>query len=112
MQLHDHIRAGAGSTTAGDDLAVAVLGAGPAGLTAADLLTRRGRSATVLDADSLVGGISRTVEQDGYRFDLGGHRFFTKIAPIQRLWEETLGNDFLVRPRLSRIYYDGQFFSY
>jgi protoporphyrinogen oxidase len=66
----------------------------------------------VLDADTMVGGISRTVEHNGYRFDLGGHRFFTKLEPVQRLWEETLGEDFVVRPRLSRIYYDGQFFSY
>ena len=49
---------------------------------------------------------------DGYRFDLGGHRFFTKLAPVQRLWEELMGDDFLLRPRLSRIYYDGKFLAY
>jgi protoporphyrinogen oxidase len=100
------------SLRAGDPLGLAILGAGPAGLTAADLAARRGAAPVVLESGDAVGGISRTVERDGYRFDLGGHRFFTKLAPIQRLWEETLGEEFLVRPRLSRIYYDGQFFSY
>ena len=52
------------------------------------------------------------LQQDGYRFDLGGHRFFTKIEPVQRLWEEMLGDDFLTRPRLSRIYYRGGFLAY
>ncbi len=66
----------------------------------------------VFEADVTVGGIARTVERDGYRFDLGGHRFFTKLAPVARLWEETLGDEFLTRPRLSRIYFGGRFFSY
>jgi protoporphyrinogen oxidase len=96
----------------GEPLGLAILGGGPAGLTAADLAGRRGAQATVVEGDNMVGGISRTVERDGYRFDLGGHRFFTKFRPVQRLWEETLGDDFLVRPRLSRIYHNGQFFSY
>ena len=60
----------------------------------------------------MVGGIAKTVEFNGYRFDLGGHRFFTKIAPVQRLWEELLGDELLVCPRLSRIYYDGKFLAY
>ena len=59
-----------------------------------------------------MGGIARTVEWGGYRFDLGGHRFFTKLAPIARLWEEMLGDEFLTRPRLSRIYYQGKFLAY
>jgi protoporphyrinogen oxidase len=59
-----------------------------------------------------VGGIAKTIEFNGYRFDLGGHRFFTKLKPIQRLWEELMGDEFLTRPRLSRIYYNGKFFSY
>jgi protoporphyrinogen oxidase len=81
-----------------------VLGAGPAGLTAAYVLAKRGVPATVFEADGLVGGIAKTVEFKGYRFDLGGHRFFTKLEPIGRLWEEVLGEEFLTRPRLSRIY--------
>ncbi|MFN8188103.1 MAG: NAD(P)/FAD-dependent oxidoreductase [Gaiellales bacterium] len=89
-----------------------MLGAGPAGLTAAHVLALRGRSGVVYEADDVVGGIARTVESDGYRFDLGGHRFFTKIRQIERLWEETLGDEFLTRPRLSRIYYEGKYFAY
>jgi protoporphyrinogen oxidase len=89
-----------------------VLGAGPAGLTAAYVLGLRGVHGTVYEADGIVGGIAKTVEYKGYRFDLGGHRFFTKLAPLQRLWEDVLGDEFLVRPRLSRIYYDGKYFAY
>jgi protoporphyrinogen oxidase len=89
-----------------------VLGAGPAGLTGAWVLARRGVKAVVFEADGEVGGIAKTVEFNGYRFDLGGHRFFTKLKPIERLWEEMLGDDFLTRSRMSRIYYHGSFFSY
>jgi protoporphyrinogen oxidase len=91
---------------------IAVLGAGPAGLTAAHVLASRECRATVFEADSSVGGIAKTVERDGFRFDLGGHRFFTKVRPIERLWHTMLREDFLMRSRLSRIYYEGQFFSY
>lgn len=90
----------------------AVLGAGPAGLTAAYVLGLLGRPGVVLEADGTVGGIAKTVEFGGYRFDLGGHRFFTKLGPVQRLWEDVLGDDLLVRPRLSRIYYQGKFLAY
>ena len=90
----------------------AVLGAGPAGLTAAWVLARRGRAGEVFEADGIVGGIAKTVEFNGYRFDLGGHRFFTKLKPIERLWEEVMGDEFLTRPRLSRIYYRGKFLAY
>ncbi|HEU0304025.1 MAG TPA: NAD(P)/FAD-dependent oxidoreductase [Gaiellaceae bacterium] len=96
----------------GESVGTAVLGAGPAGLTAAYVLGLRGAPAVVYESDGLVGGIAKTVEYKGYRFDLGGHRFFTKLAPIQRLWEEVMGEDFLVRPRLSRIYYDGKYLAY
>jgi protoporphyrinogen oxidase len=89
-----------------------VIGGGPAGLTAAYELARLGHSAAVYEKDSQVGGISRTVERDGYRFDIGGHRFFTKVGLVQEIWEEILDEDFLVRPRLSRIYYNGKFFHY
>jgi protoporphyrinogen oxidase len=66
----------------------------------------------VLEADGTVGGIAKTVEFEGYRFDLGGHRFYTKLEPVLRLWEEMLGSELLVRSRLSRIYYRGRFFNY
>jgi protoporphyrinogen oxidase len=91
---------------------VLVLGAGPAGLTAALLLAQRGRSVTVVEREDLVGGLARTEERDGFRFDLGGHRFFTKHPEVQALWEEILGDDLLLRPRLSRIRYGGRMFAY
>jgi len=89
-----------------------VIGAGPAGLTAAYELGRLGMTAVVLERDEVVGGLSRTCEYRGYRFDIGGHRFFTKVAYVRELWEEILGDEFLVRPRLSRIFYRGHFFAY
>jgi protoporphyrinogen oxidase len=91
---------------------IVVLGAGPAGLTAGYALAKSGHAPLVLEADTQVGGLAKTVERDGYRFDLGGHRFFTKSAEIQTLWEEVLPEDFLLRPRLSRIYWNGRFLSY
>jgi len=91
---------------------VAVLGGGPAGLTAGLVLAHRGVEGRVFEADGQVGGIAKTVERGGFRFDLGGHRFFTKLGPVQRLWEQTLGDEFLVRPRLSRIFYRGEYFAY
>jgi protoporphyrinogen oxidase len=92
---------------------VVIIGAGPAGLTAAYMLAKRGVTSTVLESDSVVGGISRTVERDGWRFDIGGHRFFTKVKAVEDLWFEILGpEEFLRRPRLSRIYYRGKFYDY
>jgi protoporphyrinogen oxidase len=90
-----------------------VIGAGPAGLTAAYELTKREVPVTVLEADDVVGGISRTVERDGWRFDIGGHRFFTKVPEVERLWHEILPDEeFLLRPRMSRIFYQGKLFDY
>ena len=92
---------------------VVVIGAGPAGLTAALELVERGRSVTVLEADSVVGGISRTVVADGWRFDIGGHRFFTKVPSVKERWHKILDDDdFLTRSRLSRIFYNRKFFDY
>ena len=82
-----------------------IVGAGPAGLTAAYELTHHGVRPIVLDQDSRVGGLAQTVEHRGFRFDIGGHRFFTRVAIVQGLWRSMLGRDFLKRPRLSRIYY-------
>jgi protoporphyrinogen oxidase len=92
---------------------VLVIGAGPAGLTAGYLLTKQGLSTTIIEADpTSVGGISRTASYKDFLFDIGGHRFFSKSREVQDLWKELLPNDFIERPRLSRIYYNGQFFSY
>ncbi|HXV34251.1 MAG TPA: NAD(P)/FAD-dependent oxidoreductase [Gaiellaceae bacterium] len=89
-----------------------VLGGGPAGLTAGYLLAKLGRPVLVLEADDQVGGLSRTIVRDGYRFDLGGHRFFTKSPEVESLWLEVLGEELLLRPRLSRIYWNGRFLDY
>ncbi len=91
---------------------VVVCGAGPAGLTAAYLLAKRGHRVTVLESSEAMGGISQTAHYKGYRFDIGGHRFFTKIRPVEELWEEILGDEFIDVPRLSRIYYEGKYFDY
>ena len=90
-----------------------IIGAGPAGLTAAYHLGKHGVKSTVLEADSIVGGISRTEVRDGWRFDIGGHRFFTKVPMVSDLWHEILDEgDFLLRPRMSRIFYKGRFYDY
>jgi protoporphyrinogen oxidase len=89
-----------------------VLGGGPAGLTAAYLLGRAGRDVVVLEEDDQVGGLAKTVEIDGYRFDLGGHRFFTKSVEVDTLWHEILGDEFLKRPRMSRIFWNKRFLDY
>src|SRR5205823_13713622 len=104
--------ADADSADGKSNVGTAILGGGPAGLTAAYVIGGRHRPGAVFEADGTVGGIAKTIEFNGYRFDLGGHRFFTKLKPVQRLWEEVLGDEFLTRPRLSRIYYDGKFFDY
>jgi protoporphyrinogen oxidase len=95
------------------DVEVFVIGAGPAGLTAAYCLSKQGHSVLVIERDPVyVGGISRTVSYNGFHFDIGGHRFFSKSKEVVALWHEILPDDFVARPRLSRIYYDGKFFSY
>ena len=101
-------------TSAGTlDCDVAIIGAGPAGLTAGYLLTKQGKSVVIIEKDeTYVGGISRTVEHEGYRFDIGGHRFFSKSQEVVDLWNEILPDDFIQRPRMSRIYYEGKFYSY
>ena len=92
---------------------VFIIGAGPAGLTASYLLTKEGVSTTVIEADPVyVGGISRTANYKDFLFDIGGHRFFSKSTEVVDLWKEILPQDFIERPRLSRIYYNGKYFSY
>jgi protoporphyrinogen oxidase len=90
-----------------------IIGAGPAGLTTAYSLAKTGHGVTVIEQDKhYVGGISRTVSYKGYLFDIGGHRFFSKSREVVALWDEILPDDFLQRPRLSRIYYEGKFYAY
>ncbi len=91
---------------------VLIAGGGPAGLTAAYELCRRAATPLLLERENIVGGNARTEVFHGYRFDIGGHRFFTKIPAVSRIWEEVLGERFLRVPRLSRIYYNGRFFNY
>ncbi|MEG4290199.1 NAD(P)/FAD-dependent oxidoreductase [Microcoleus sp. C2C3] len=91
---------------------VAIVGAGPAGLTAAYELVKEGIIPVVLEKGDKVGGIARTETYKGYRFDIGGHRFYTKVEAVQQLWQEVLGNEFIKVPRLSRIFYRGKFFNY
>lgn len=100
-------------TSASNDAPIVVIGAGPAGLTAAYELVKRGDNVIVFEGSDVVGGISQTVERDGWRFDIGGHRFFTKVTEVEDLWNEILPDeDFLLRPRMSRIFYDGKYYDY
>ncbi|MBD2338296.1 NAD(P)/FAD-dependent oxidoreductase [Calothrix sp. FACHB-156] len=91
---------------------VVIIGAGPAGLTAAYELLKHGIKSVVLEKADKVGGIARTEVYKDYRFDIGGHRFYTKVEEVKQLWQEVLGEEFLKVPRLSRIYYRGKFFNY
>jgi protoporphyrinogen oxidase len=89
-----------------------VIGGGPAGLTAALELLKAGAAVTVLEGTDTLGGISQTAQYKGYRFDIGGHRFFTKYGPVQELWQDILGDQLIGVPRLSRIHYNGKYFDY
>jgi len=91
---------------------IVIIGAGPAGLTAAYELIKQGIKPVVVDKDNKVGGLARTEEYKGFRFDIGGHRFYTKVGEVENLWNEVLGKDFRKVPRLSRIYYKGRFYNY
>ncbi|MEM9167725.1 MAG: NAD(P)/FAD-dependent oxidoreductase [Planctomycetota bacterium] len=96
------------------DTHTTVIGGGPAGLTAAYELLKLapGCAPLVLEASGQVGGIARTEVYKGYRFDIGGHRFFTKVDEVNALWDEILTDDFLMRPRSSRIFYRNKFYDY
>src|SRR5262245_13177794 len=91
---------------------VVIIGAGPAGLTAAFELAKLDLSPIVIEKVDKVGGLARTEDYKGFQFDMGGHRFFTKVEAVNKTWREVLGDQFLRRPRLSRIYYNRKFFDY
>ena len=106
--LLDHMN----SYTATGSSPVVIIGGGPAGLTSSYELMKHSVKSVVLEKANKVGGISRTETYRGYRFDIGGHRFFTKVGEVQAVWKEILGDDFIQVPRLSRIYYDNKFYDY
>jgi protoporphyrinogen oxidase len=114
MSLSNHrfLRNGNGRDQRTESPHVVVIGAGPAGLTAAYELSRQHIRTTILEADSAVGGLARTVNYEGYLFDIGGHRFFTKVSLIEKLWADILGDDLITKSRCSRIYYKRRFFAY
>jgi len=91
---------------------VVIIGGGPAGITAAYKLSRSSVESVVLEKENDLGGISKTVNYKGYFFDIGGHRFFTRIEAVDKIWKEALGKDFLKRKRMSRIYFNNKFFHY
>jgi protoporphyrinogen oxidase len=107
----DH-RSGARGADITPERPVLALGGGPAGLTAAYLLAKQGKPVIVLESTDMIGGLARTEVRDGYRFDLGGHRFFTKVKEVDELWHEIMGDEFLRRPRQSRIYWNDKFLEY
>src|SRR5437763_8188687 len=94
------------------DRPVVVIGGGPAGLRAGYLLAKKGKPVIILESTDQVGGIARTQIRNGYRFDLGGHRFFTKVKEVDDLWHEIMKEEFLKRPRQSRIYWNDKFLEY
>ena len=112
--LSRDIRPDTRATAGGSQPSVAIIGAGPAGLTAAYEIAKLSpvHRVTILEASNQVGGIARTESYKGFRFDIGGHRFFTKVKEVDDLWHEVCRDDFLLRPRMSRIYYRGRFYDY
>jgi protoporphyrinogen oxidase len=111
--MYDMADSAGSASPAGSIADVLIIGAGPAGLTAGYLLSKAGKSVKIIERDpQYVGGISRTVRYKDFRFDIGGHRFFSKSKEVVDLWNEILPDDFIDRPRLSRIYYGGKYYAY
>lgn len=91
---------------------VVILGAGPAGLAVGHELSANGTKVTVLERNTFVGGLCRTIENEGYKFDLGGHRWFTKNEDLNKWFRRLMEGEYIWVDRVSRIYYDGKFFNY
>ncbi len=91
---------------------IVIIGAGPAGLTAGLLLAEKGQTVTILEQNSQVGGLAKTVRYKGNRFDIGGHRFFAKYKHINDFWKKMLGKELLSVKRSSRLFYEGKFYHY
>jgi protoporphyrinogen oxidase len=91
---------------------VAVIGAGPAGITCAYELAKRGTAVDVYEADSAPGGMAKSIELWDQKVDLGPHRFFSKDPRVNRLWAEVAGDDYEMVERLTRIFYKQRFFYY
>jgi protoporphyrinogen oxidase len=95
-----------------DERTTVVLGAGPGGLATAYWLTKHGVPVTVLERAPVVGGLARTVERDGFKFDIGGHRWFSKVDEVNDFYDEVVGDESIWVPRISRIYFDGKYIDY
>jgi protoporphyrinogen oxidase len=89
-----------------------ILGGGLTGLSAGYVLTRAGLRAQVFESDSTVGGLSKTIEKNGFRFDLGGHRFFSKNAKTNSFVKDLMAEELLSVHRTSKIYMRNKFFDY
>jgi len=76
---------------------VLIIGVGPAGLTAAYELARRGIRMMVVERADKVGGLACTESYQGFRFDMGGHRFSTKSQAVHAIWKDMLGEQLLLR---------------
>ncbi|MCA8949499.1 MAG: FAD-dependent oxidoreductase, partial [Planctomycetes bacterium] len=91
---------------------VLVLGGGPAGLSTAALLRRRGRDVLAVERDAAVGGLCRTIRDGGFRFDLGGHRFYSKNADVHAFFADVIGDDLIEVGRRSSIHFRSRYIDY
>lgn len=91
---------------------VLIIGAGPAGISCAYELAKENISSLLIEKESFAGGICRTIDYQGFKFDIGGHRFFSRSKAINNLWHYVLGEEFLSRRRKSRIFFNDNFFTY
>jgi protoporphyrinogen oxidase len=91
---------------------VCILGAGPAGLATGHELSANQTKVTLLEKNDYVSGLCRTVVANGYRFDLGGHRWFTQNEELNNWFRRLMKDEIVMVNRVSRIYYGGKYFNY